>query len=620
MSAADASKPAAAAGTMAPMHLMTQFVASAGAGAYAQDMVLILLIAGVLAVVMNRLRVATIPAYLIGGALFGPGGVGLINKDHGDSISSIAGMAIVLLMFGIGLHMELSTLRGSLKAALGATAIALTVTVLAIWPTGYMLGADTRGAIVIAIALSMSSTAVVLRLLQQRRQLGRTRGRLSMLILIGQDIAVIGVLVALPIIARIGAPAVEGQEAEAMSLMVVLKDVGLALGGIVAIFLVGKLVLPRFLAEAALMQTGEVLMVLALAFSVGAAVLTQKLGLSMELGAFLAGLMLSNTNFRHHLAGQIGTLRDLFIAVFFTTLGMKVDIAEIAANWPAILLASVLLLVIKSFGIALACWLTGAALVTALNVGIMLAQGGEFGLVLLDLSSRGEAPIITESTAARATAVIVVTLILTPFLFYVSDKIPRSAAMRRTAPWFKPKHAPATTAPSGPAPSHASPEETIVSHAPSARHVIVAGFGLVGRAVSDRLKPSGATVTVVELNPKTVRTQQSKGRSIIYGDIANPEVLETAGIHHADALILTVPDEEAVLASCRIARQINPHIFIVARTNVVSKGFLAKGLGADVAVIEELAAAETMERIVADRLKKWKDRDEAGLPPNMTNM
>lgn len=599
------------------IHSVTMLASSEASGSMAQGLVMVLLVAGVLAVLMHRLKVATIPAYLIGGALFGPGGVGLIGNQ--EEVAAIGGLAIIFLMFGIGLHMDLSTIRGGMRAAIGGTAISLGLCVAALWPAATLLGADTRGALIVAIALSMSSTAVVLRILQQRRQLGRTRGRLAMLILIGQDLAVIGVLVALPIIAQMGVPEVAaeaGAEAakSAMSLVGVLRSMGMAALGLVAIFIVGRFILPKFLAEAALMHSGEVLMVLALAFSIGASATTQKLGLSPELGAFLAGVLLSNTTFRHHLAGQIGTVRDLFIAVFFTTLGMKVDLAEIAANWPIILAMAGILLTAKTIGIAAACWFTGAALVTSLNVGLVLAQGGEFGLVLLDLASRGEYPIIGQDTVARATAVIVVTLILTPMLFELAERIPRNAAMRRTAPWFPPPAPttlPAATAGAS-APSDAPrgfPVDTMDEAVSTKRHVIVAGFGLVGRAVTDRLRPTGAEVMIVELNPKTVRDQQAKGRSIIYGDVANPEVLETAGIHHADALILTVPDEEAVLAACKTARQMNPSIFIVARTNVVSKGFLAKGLGADVAVIEELAAAESMERIITQRLRVWKKED-----------
>lgn len=590
----------------------------------AQSLVLILLVAGVLAVIMNRLRIPTIPAYLIGGTLFGPGGVGLIR---GEQVAEVSGLAIVLLMFGVGMTLDISAIRGQWRTALVSTIISVVAMVAAFFPFMGMLGADGRGALILAIVLSNSSTAIVMRLLQQRRQLGRTRGRLATMLLVGQDVTMIGVLVLLPIIAAQGNAESTGESAIAaasagLSFTQVLAQVGLGLLGLGAIVLVGKIVLPPLFAEAARMRSGEVLMVLAITFSIGSAVTTSSLGMSPELGAFLAGLMLSNTNFRHHLSGQIGTLRDLFIAVFFTTLGMNVDLSVIASSWPVILLMAGLVMLIKSIGIALACWLTGAALVTATNVGLMIAQGSEFGLVLMNLAAQGQPPLLGERTVAMTTGVIVVTMILTPLLFQLADRVPRTPAMRRTAPWFRPKkQAPAPPLTPATTPNADPPSETIGTHAqPNTRHVLVAGYGLVGRAVADRFRPSGISVTIIELNPKTVRDQQERGRSIVYGDIANPEVLETAGIHRADALILTIPDEEAVLSSCRVARQMNPQIFIVARTNVVSKGFLAKGLGADVAVIEELAAAEAMERIVGERLKKWKDRDDAGLPPNMTNM
>ncbi len=574
----------------------------------AQGLVLILLVAGVLAVMMHRLKIATIPAYLIGGAIFGS--LGLYSSD---AVTEIGGLAIIFLMFGIGLTLDVSVIRGGWRTAVFATAISIVIIVSALWPLLRWLGVDPRGALILAVAFSNSSTAITMRLMQQRRQIARTRGRLSVMLLVGQDISMIGVLVMLPIIASMGAPAEVAAAAPKMTLGMVVRTVGLGLAGLAGIFVVGRFVLPRFLSEAARMHSGEVLMVLSIAFSVGASVTTKSLGMSPELGAFIAGLLLSNTNFRHHLAGQIGTLRDLFIAVFFTTLGMKVDLAEIAANWPMILLVSAAVIAAKSIGIGLACWFTGAAMVTAMNVGIMLAQGSEFGLVLMDLASRGDYPILDKPTIARCTAVIVVTMTVTPLLFELAAKLPRNASMRRTAPWYPaPSQSTMPDSDDGPTPPDAPrgfPVDTMDEAVSTKRHVIVAGFGLVGRAVTDRLRPTGAEVMIVELNPKTVRDQQAKGRSIIYGDVANPEVLETAGIHHADALILTVPDEEAVLAACKTARQMNPSIFIVARTNVVSKGFLAKGLGADVAVIEELAAAESMERIITQRLRVWKKED-----------
>lgn len=563
------------------------------------SLVIILAAAGLVAMVAHRLRLPTIPAYLITGAVIGPGAMGLVHDQ--EDVSSLGSLAIVLLMFGIGLHMDISVMRSGLARLVTAAVGTVVATVLVCWPGLMLVGLPSTAALVVAMALSMSSTAVVMRVLQQRRAMQRMNGRISLAILVVQDMAVIAMLMVLPPIARyaaahgmaFGEHAVEPGSVARTSLAVDLVLGGMkAIGGIVVIFLLGRHVVPRLLREAARAGTGEVLTVLSVAFALGAAGATTYLGLSPELGAFLGGFMLSSTPFRHHLSGQVGTLRDLFMAVFFTVLGMQLDPALLAQNWITVVGVTVALLAAKTLVIAGGCWAVGATGTVALKVGMGLSQAGEFAMVLM-ASALGHG-LVDDRILSMVTGVLVLTLIATPGLIALSEKLDKVPVLRRTAPWIASSVLVDADQRRGVEAGEGEP----AAPAPHPRHVIVAGYGIVGRAVADRLSLSNATVTIVEMNVRTVQKQRELGRTIMFGDVSDAEVLENAGIHHADALVLTIPDEDAVFRACRVARSLNPNVFIIARTNFLSRALVAMGLGANETVVEEMATAEAMDQLV----------------------
>ncbi len=328
-------------------------------------------------------------------------------------------------------------------------------------------------------------------------------------------------------------------------------------------------------------------MIVGLAAAFGAAVVAHAIGFSLEMGAFLAGFVLAGTPFRHQLSGQIGPLRDIFSALFFTTVGMKLDPAAVAQGWWVIVLGVVALTFLKASVIAGVCWLAGALASTAVAVGMSLAQAGEFSLILLGES--GELGIVSDSVAATAIAIVVVSLIATPGLAELGARLGEAASPIGHAPWMRSRTQEGT-------------EEDDEEREPPLRHIIIGGFGPVGRRIAEELERAAVPYTVVELNPDTVREQRRRRKSIVFGDVSNLRVLESAGIGHADALILTVPDEDAVIQACAVARRRAPDIFIAARTGLVSKSSAASRLGADHVVVDEIVAAEAMLRVVVKRL------------------
>lgn len=561
-----------------------------------KDLLIILAAAGFVAVMMYRVRLAIIPAYLLTGAMIGPGGLGFVKSA--ERVQTIADLAIILLLFGIGLHMDVSLMRSSMTRLLASGAGAVVACTLALWPLSMLLGVSAPTALTIAIALAMSSTAVVLRIIQDRRELSQPDGRLAFGILIFQDMAAVVALLMIPPLARWNGRAHFDDTTSAMGATLpptehfLLSGV-VAVSSITFIILAGRFVLPKLLFEAARQKSSEALTVVSIAAALGAAGVTQMVGLSPALGAFLGGFLLSSTPFRHQLAGQVATIRDLFSAVFFTAIGMAVSIESVLPNLWVVVLGALLLMLAKTLMIALACWLAGSSGNLAIKVGLTLAQAGEFSIVVLSAATlaSGDGPALVDGqTMGLVIAMIVLTLMATPAVMNGAKALDARLKPIPAPPWVHQSRQPRPVPPGAPE----SPGES----KPRPKSVIVAGFGLVGRVVADNLALNGASITIVEMNPATVKTQSRLGRNIVFGDVSDPEVLESAGIHEADALILTIPDDERVLRACHVARHANPTIFIVARTSYVSKGMLATNLGANEVVIEELATAESMERML----------------------
>lgn len=566
-----------------------------------RDIVVVLAMAGLVALAVQRLRLATIPAYLLAGALIGPGALGFVTNP--EQVQKVADLAVVLLMFGIGLHTDMDVLsRGIGRIATGAV-LMIVLCIAALWPALMLMGLSKPSALVAAMAMAMSSTVVVLRVLQDRRQLHGTAGRITLAVLVIQDLAAIAMLLLLPPLAQWAGTGGGGVMAAAEGgvrhigpvwTSPAVKNGVLAILGVAAIVGVGRVVMPRLLKEAAKGRSGEVLTVIAMAAAMGAAGLTQLLGLNEALGAFLSGFLLAGTPFRHHLGGQVGAIRDVFGAIFFTAIGMSVSLLGLVHHLPTVLIGTAVILVAKSVIIAFVSWAMGTTGNSAIKVGLSLCQAGEFSIVMLYAAKDAEIGLLDAVAVGDLIAMVVVSLMVTPSLLQAADALNRKIRRIPTAPWNHVESLSDTPRSTG-----TDDAEQGGRGAPApAKHAIIAGFGLVGRAVADELKKLNVSTTIVEMNPATVEKQTSLGRRIVFGDVASLEVLEIAGIHHADALILTIPDTETVMRACKLARELHPNIFILVRMNYVSQGIAAAGIGASGVVVEEMATAEAMERIV----------------------
>ena len=551
------------------------------------DLVVILVSAAVVAVVMQRMRLAAIPAYLIAGALVGPRALRLVPSPEG--LGAISHLAIILLLFGIGLELHLSVLKHRLARMIAAGIGSCLLSIAVGWPIAIWFGLAPPAALAVSMALALSSTALVMRIIAERRELRRMRGRLALSILVIQDMIVLGMLAAIPALAAWAGADVKpvadqdgGLAGDGGTLRFVVEAL-LRIGGVAVLIVLGRVILPRVLREASKGRSLEVMTLAGVAAALLAAVVAKGIGFSLEMGAFLAGFMLAGTPFRHQLSGQIGPLRDIFIAVFFTTLGMKLDPSVLAEWWWVILAGGALMMVLKAALISGVCWALGTTAGIAIAVGLSLAQAGEFSLIVLGATH--DNGIIDDATMAIAIAIIVISLILTPALVELGGRLARVASKIGTAPWVKSSILRD--------PSHAR-----LQRSNQTKHVIVAGYGPIGRLIAEKLERAGINYTIVELNPATVQEQSRRGRRVIFGDVSNVEVLESAGIGNAHALVLTIPDEEAALRACAVARRRAPDVFIAARTRVVSKRAGLMEVGANSVTVDETSAAAEMLRAV----------------------
>lgn len=560
------------------------------------DLLAILSAAGLVALLARKINLATIPCYLIAGALIGPHALGVAGVGEGGA-SSISSLATVMLMFTIGLHLDIGSLRGGLVSIALVTVISSILCILVGWPVGVLFGLSSPAAIAVAMALTISSTAVVLRIMEQKRELHLVQGRTTLAVLVLQDMVALLLMATLPLLAVWGRSG-DSSAAHSINMASMFRDAGIAIGGIAALVIVGRMALPRLLKAAAFSQ--EVLLVVSAAVALASAVATAALKFSPELGAFLAGFLLASTPFRYQLAGMLAPLRDLFLAIFFTAIGLDLSWHTMLSGWWIVLLGVGVTVGMKSVLTSVTAWAAGASGPVAVFLGLALAQGGEFSLVLL--AQAKVAGILNDNQSALAITCVVLTLIITPNLMDMGRMLMPQARKVPPAWWIrKSMLRDATAHPQ----VEAEDGETDGAGGPALGSLaIVAGFGPVGRAVADNLEKRGVIVTVIELNPRTVEKQHALGRSIVYGDASNPEVLAKAGLHRAEAVVLTMPDEEAVLRACRVVRQNKPDVFIAARLNVLSKALQAMQQGADHTVVEELATAEAMAGQVILKLEK----------------
>jgi K+:H+ antiporter len=545
------------------------------------DFTLILTLTGgltsalVLGLATQKLRLSPIVGYLLAGVLIGPFTPGFVADAH--IAEQFAELGVILLMFGVGLHFHLADLlavrRVAIPGALVQIATATGLGVVLAWGFGWSLGAG----LVFGLAISVASTVVLLRMLADNGTLHTATGHLAVGWLIVEDLFTVLVLVLLPVIAghRGGGGALD--IARALGIAV------LQIAGLCSFTLfVGQKLIVRLLNAVAETRSRELFTLTVLVLALGIAVGSAKLfGASMALGAFLAGMVVGQSDFGARAASEALPMRDAFAVLFFVSVGMLLDPAALLAH-PGLVTGSIAIVLLgKSLAAFLVVRLLRYPVATAVVVAIALAQIGEFSFILAALGRELEILPAVATNVLVATSVVSITL--NPLLFRLIGPLQKRLA----------------TAPSSP------PEDQLTVRA-SARAVVV-GYGHVGKTVSRLLSEHQIEPTIVELNHNTVATLREGGLRAVYGDATQASVLEAAGIESASSLIFTAsgtPPDEVI----SMAKSLNPDLEILARSTYLTERAASQRAGADVVVVAEAEVAFAMAEHLLRRLGATPDQ------------
>ncbi|MDQ0511897.1 monovalent cation:proton antiporter-2 (CPA2) family protein [Ancylobacter amanitiformis] len=489
--------------------------------------VVVLLGAAIIAVpLFKRLGLGSVLGYLAAGLVIGPFGIGLFTDPQ--SILHVAELGVVMFLFIIGLEMQPSRLwsmRGEIFG-LGLAQVGLCIGLLTC--VGLALGYPVAQSFVAGTGFVLTSTAIVMQMLEERRAMGLAKGRRIVAILLLEDLAIV------PLLALVAFLAPGGEDA---TLADRLTGVAIGLASIAGLVLAGRYLLDPLFRLLGKARAREVMTAAALFVVLGAALAMQLGGLSMAMGAFLAGVLLSESSFRHQLEADVEPFRGILLGLFFLGVGMSLDLAVIAANWRLIGLAVVAYMVLKTVGIYAVARLFRADHREAIERAVLMAQGGEFAFVLYAAAT--SAGIIDGEANAILTATIIVSMALTPLMIILHDRL-------------MPKRAPSMEG-----------VETAQNLSASA---LLIGFGRFGQIASQPLLANGCSISIIETDTDAIRDARDFGFKVHYGDGARLDILHAAGAHDARLIVIAVHDREASLKIAELLKAEFPLVPVLARS------------------------------------------------------
>ena len=525
------------------------------------DIIIILGLSVTVMLVILRFRVPAIIGYLLTGILAGPHGLRLIGAVH--EVELISEVGVVLLLFSIGIEFSLRNLLQIRRAVFvgGTLQVVLTVSVCALIASG--LGFPAPKALFFGFLFALSSTAVVLKILTERAQIETPHGKIALAILIFQDMVVVPMMILTPLLAGMSGPS------GTPPLILVAR------GCLLILFLIAayKWIVPALLFQVAKTKSRELFLISVVFICFSVAWLTSSMGLSLALGAFLAGLIISESEYSHEALGRILPSRDIFVSFFFISIGMLMDVGFLLGNPAYLMLLTACVIFIKVLTGAIATGALGYPLRTVVLTGLALAQVGEFSFILS--RSGMELGLLDEHAYQLFLNISLLSMAVTPALIHFSAPLAEQA-MRLPLP-LSLKQGRMALSPLG------DPE----SAAPLTDHLIIIGFGVNGRNVARAANRAGIPFCVLELNPETVRAEREAGVPIVYGDACQDAVLTHVRIEHARTVVTALPDAASTRRIVSLARQLNPRVHIIARTRFIAEVGPLFDLGADEVVPEE---------------------------------
>ncbi len=491
------------------------------------------------------------------GILVGPYGLKLINNVTG--IAHLAEMGVVLLLFVIGIELKPARLWRMRRLVFGLGALQVIITGTLLSAVAYFFfHTSLRAAILIGPALALSSTAFVLQILTEQKSLASTFGRTSFSVLLLQDLAVVPLLALLPLLA--------------MSELSIGADIGLALVQSLAILSIvivtGRYILHPILHRVALSGNPEVFTASALLIVLGAAVLLEHIGLSMAMGAFLAGLLISDSSYKHQVMAEIQPFRGLLLGLFFMSMGMAFNL-NLLIERPLISIELLFaLLIINALVLFPLAYFFGLNAKKSLAVALLLAQSGEFALVLFSLANQSK--LLSDMLFQQLLLLVLLSMLFTPVLAHFAHRLNKSKNTKKTKPTLRP-----------------------IKAAP----IVLAGFGRVGHRIGEILSISGHNFVAIDADASIVETERTNGYPVFYGDVRHAGVLKSIGAADTKVIIVTLNDPEAAEQLVATLRMTHPNINIYVRGHSLTQCRKLRGLGASGAVSEYVEVSIELARM-----------------------
>jgi CPA2 family monovalent cation:H+ antiporter-2 len=532
-----------------------------------KDLLILLAVAGIVVPLFGRVSFGSVAAFLIAGVIVGPGGLGRFVTDvpwlewvsftDPERVQPFAELGVLFVLFIIGLGMPLRRLLEMRKLVLGLGSAQVLASAAVIGAITFLYGGSPGFSIALGLGLALSSTAVVAQLLAEERRLATPVGRTAMAVLLFQDAMVVPIVIVIGLL---------GQGLSVVPIAV-LGALAIGIVAVAVIVFAGRFVVTPLLRLAARSAGREAVVAIALFMAVGLAMLTEAIGLSTALGAFLAGLLIGESEYRYQVEVDIDPFKGLLIGLFFMTVGMSFDPALLMTSFGVVVASVAGLIVVKAmvmFPLALAF---GVKRPVAAEVAILLAGAGEFAFVVLSLAR--DARLVAPEAHQFFVAVAAMALLITPALAYVGGHVARLLEK----PGEGPKHAPGA------------------GDGDYVDHVVIGGFGRVGRLIADVLDAEQIAYVGLDLDADLVAVERAAGRRVYYGDATRREILERVGGRNALAFVVTTDEADAEEAMVQAIREAWPDAMIHARAKDQVHAARLRGLGATTAVPETLEAS-----------------------------
>jgi len=512
----------------------------------ALEVTLLLLAASIVSVLLlRRLGMPPLVAYLLVGVVLGP--FASVVSGDGAAMHTLAELGVVFLMFTLGLEFNLTKLRAMRRFVFGHGSAQVVLTILAVMaavvlmPTAWLsglapAGLDWRGGLALGSALAMSSTALVSKLLSERHELETEHGRRVFAVLLFQDLALIPLLIVIPALGG-------GDEHWVISIGWALAKAAVLL---VVLLRFGPTLMQGWFMQVARQRSHELFTLNILLVALLLAWLTKRAGLSMELGAFVAGMLISETEYRYQVEEDIKPFRDILLGIFFITIGMRLDLAVVLDAWPTVLALTLVPVLIKFGIVAAVCWIMRDPAPTAIRTAVWLTQGGEFAFILLTLA--GDSRLIDRDLLQPIMAAMLISMLASPWLIARADWLALRVSGQE---WLM----------------RSLQLQTIAARSLSRdKHIIICGYGRSGQSLAHVLEAESVPFVALDLDADRVREAATAGESVVLGDATRRETLLAAGLHRASVLVVTYDDTPTTVRLLKVVRELAPQLPVVVRT------------------------------------------------------